>query len=443
MTFPTYPSYKSASSTTIGRIPSHWKLVPLRHICEVLQTGPFGSQLKSDSYIDGGVPVVNPSHITDKGLEIDPCCTVTTDDAERLAVHKLKDGDIVVGRRGEMGRCAVVPAHADGWLCGTGSLKARLFGAAVPAFVAQYIKTSHVREALSLESVGSTMENLNSAILGRIPTPLPPVEEQRSIVAFLDRETARIDALIAEQERLLELLAEKRQAVISHAVTKGLNADAPMKDLGVAWLGEVPAHWRLPPLSVRYESLLGKMLDSAKITGNSLVPYLRNVDVQWGKVNLDDLPLIDITEQDYERFTVRDGDLLVCEGGEVGRAAIVRVGTAIIGFQKALHRLRALSPEEHPPYLFYTFSWAAKAGAFGGEGQATIAHLTGEQLRRYRFPTPPFTEQVEIASHLDEVCSRFDRTSEQVFSALALLRERRAALIAAAVTGQIDVREAA
>ena len=183
------------------------------------------------------------------------------------------------------------------------------------------------------------------------------------------------------------------------------------------------------------------MLDTDRITGRYLVSYLRNVDVQWDAINYANLPAMDIKPDEIARYTVRDGDLLVCEGGEIGRAAVVNVGDSVIGYQKALHRLRALSEAECPRYMFYIFSWASKAGAFAGEGQATIAHLTGEQLRRYRFPRPSKVEQEAIAEFLDGALAKLAKLSEEAESGIALLKERRNALIAAAVTGQMDVRD--
>jgi len=297
-----------------------------------------------------------------------------------------------------------------------------------------------LKPTLKVQASSNTQDNLNAEKVKNLLILLPPPSEQTAIATFLDRETAKIDALIAEQEKLIALLAEKRQATISHVVTKGLDPNVPMQNSGVAWLEEVPAHWTLPPLYLRYSAELGKMLDASRITGAHSVPYLRNVDVQWDSINFDELPCMDIAPDEYDRYTVRDGDLLICEGGEVGRAAVAFVGDAIVGFQKALHRLRAICHGEHPRYMFYTFVWAANAGGFAGEGQSTIAHLTGEQLRKYRFPKPPHEEQVQISSFLDAEVARLKELAAAAAHAIALLKERRSALIAAAVTGQIDVR---
>ena len=152
-----------------------------------------------------------------------------------------------------------------------------------------------------------------------IPIQLPPLPEQIAIAAFLDRETARIDALVSKKERLIELLQEKRTALITRAVTRGLDPEAPMKDSGVEWLGEIPAHWEIAPVYARYEVALGKMLDTKRISGESLGSYIRNVDVQWDSVNTDDLPQMDFPEQERERYRLQPSDLLVCEGGGGGQ----------------------------------------------------------------------------------------------------------------------------
>jgi type I restriction enzyme S subunit len=185
------------------------------------------------------------------------------------------------------------------------------------------------------------------------------------------------------------------------------------------------------------------MLNQGRIMGHALVPYLRNVDVQWDRINLDELPEMDIEEKEKDRFTLKPGDLLVCEGGEVGRAAIFRGGVALIGYQKALHRMRPLSPREDSRFMFYTLTWASSQGIFLAEGNPnTIPHLTGEKLRRYRFPRPPFPEQVATANYLDVETAKLDALVQKVEEAIERLQEYRTALITAAVTGKIDVRKA-
>ena len=267
------------------------------------------------------------------------------------------------------------------------------------------------------------------------------VGEQTQIANFLDHETAKIDTLIDKQQQLIKLLKEKRQAVISHAVTKGLNPDAPLKDSGVEWLGEVPEHWSVAKLSYRYEVLLGKMLDDKKITGAYLGKYLRNTDVQWDRINKEDLPEMDFRPEEQDRFSVNKGDLLVCEGGEIGRSAIWESDESCF-YQKALHRLRPIKVgTDNTRFMFYVLFDAVHQERFmSGAGKATIAHLPAETFRQYRFAFPPQEEQFSIAKHLDEVKAKYDVMEKKAIRQIELLQERRTALISAAVTGKIDVR---
>ena len=161
-------------------------------------------------------------------------------------------------------------------------------------------------------------------------------------------------------------------------------------------------------------------------------------------INTTDLPVMDIAPCEYDRYTVISGDLLICEGGEVGRCAIWRGGLETCGFQKALHRLRPLSIERDlPRFLYYVFRVAAKSGAFEDGHESTIAHLTGDKLRAHRLPFPGKSEQLEIVSYLDTVSAAIDSAMTKARHEINLLREYRTRLIADVVTGKLDVREAA
>jgi type I restriction enzyme S subunit len=193
---------------------------PLKAVAVLIQTGPFGSQLKSDEYEDGGTPIINPSHIVAGEVVPDPRVAVGAAKAAQLARHALEDGDLVAARRGELGRCAVVRAPAVGFLCGTGSALVRFNRAFIePAFGAIVFSSRRNRDALALASVGSTMDNLNSDIIGSLRIPVPTLEEQRGLVAEISGATAKIDTLIEESERFIELSRERRSAVITAAVT--------------------------------------------------------------------------------------------------------------------------------------------------------------------------------------------------------------------------------
>jgi type I restriction enzyme S subunit len=208
------------------------------------------------------------------------------------------------------------------------------------------------------------------------------------------------------------------------------------KDSGVEWIGAVPAHWDVAAVGYRYEVLLGKMLDEKRITGKHLAPYLRNIDVQWDRINVEDLPQMDFSGDDINRYSVVPGDLLVCEGGEVGRAAIWRGELSECYYQKAIHRLRRRrEAADHPRFMFYVLRMAAAIGVFeASEGKSTIAHLTAESLRRYRFAFPLRREQECIVQFLDQEAAKIDLLIAEQQRLIELLTEKRLAVIAHAVT---------
>jgi len=280
------------------------------------------------------------------------------------------------------------------------------------------------------------------ADIANIPLLLPPLEEQAAIASFLDRETAKIDALITKKERLIELLQEKRTAIISHAVTKGLDLTVPLKDSGVEWLGEIPAHWDVAPVYARYSVQLGKMLNQEAVRGVASAPYLRNANIQWDRFDLTDLLEMDFDSSERRKYALIPGDLLVCEGGEVGRTAIWQGELTECYFQKTVHRLRSLRNTEEGRFFFYVLYTAAKRGVFVADGSKnTIAHLTAEKLKKHRFAFPPYQEQQAIASYLDRETAKIDALIAKIREGIEKLKEYRTALISSAVTGKIDVRE--
>lgn len=213
-----------SSSGFYGGVPRGWRETALRHLgCDV-QTGPFGSQLHAADYVEGGWPVVNPMNIVDGGMRAVESMTVTEDKRTELARHMLRRGDIVFGRRGEMGRAGLVAPEQEGWLCGTGSLRLRLNGPhLLPSYLLLLLGSPPARAFFELSSVGSTMDNLNSEIVLSFPALVPPLEVQQAIVDAIvghRRVAGDLDVRLAKQ---IDLLVEHRQALIIAAVTGELD----------------------------------------------------------------------------------------------------------------------------------------------------------------------------------------------------------------------------
>jgi len=270
---------------------------------------------------------------------------------------------------------------------------------------------------------------------------LPPTQEQRRIADFLDAETARIDELASRRNAQLELLSERFSTSILLGIT-GANERGGRRYSGAAWLGSVPADWAVIPISYQFEVLLGKMLNQERVRGEHLKPYLRNTNVQWDCITTNDLLMMDFPPEEQARYRLSTGDLLVCEGGEPGRAAIWDGEISEIYYQKALHRVRPRSYSSSR-WLFYCLRAATAQNVFAVEGNTTtIAHLTREQMNAHRFPFPARDTQDRITSMLDDLSAQHKMAKESLSRQQTLLNERRCTLITAAVTGQIDVSTA-
>ena len=268
---------------------------------------------------------------------------------------------------------------------------------------------------------------------------VPPIPQQRAIADYLNRETARLDALVAEKERVLGLLAEKRRALITRAVTRGINPNVPLRDSGIPWLGEIPEHWELKRLKHVGRAIIGLTFNPADtVTDGSGVLVLRASNVRDQKIVLEDNLFVLMDIPDILRTRV--GDILICSRSGsralIGKNSLIDQAAAGLTFGAFMTVFR--SP--HNEYLFYIFNsplFDYQAGAFS---TSTINQLTVETLNGMEVPLPPPSEQKAIVASLRERTSRLDRLVEATDRTIALLKERRSALIAAAVTGQIDVR---
>ena len=212
---------------------------------------------------------------------------------------------------------------------------------------------------------------------------------------------------------------------------------------GLDWMGDIPAHWQVAPVYARYEVQLGKKLNKRHVDVNDTLPYLRNVDVQWGEVNVNELPGMTFSEYEQDLYRLRVGDLLVCEGGEVGRSAVWRDQSSECYYQMALHRLRPRSERDLADYLFYVMRLAAQLGVFEVAGNPnTITHLTAKKLSVQRFPFPPLDEQRQLAGYLDRKTAEIDALIQKKRALIDLLREQRVSVIDRAVTKGVN-RDAA
>jgi len=297
---------------------------------------------------------------------------------------------------------------------------------------------------LNQYSVSAAQPGLSVEAVSNLSVPYPPLCDQAAIATFLDRETAKIDTLITEQEKLIALLAEKRQAAISHAVTRGLDSEVPMKGSEIAWLGQVPAHWVVTRLKfvATVQTGIAKGKDTAGKETVS-VPYLRVANVQDGFLALDDVAMIEIEPWQLERYRLLPGDVLMNEGGDFDKLGRGAVWSGEI--EDCIHQNHVFAVRPHGVDCEWlnkvTSSDYAQFYFMGRSKQSTnLASISSSNIMELPVLLPPAEERQTILERLHSELERLDSLSADASRAIQLLQEHRSALITAAVTGQIDVR---
>lgn len=432
-----YEAYRLAEGGWLGEIPAHWTIRRMKYVV----------QEKDSRSKSGKEQLLRVSQFTGvtQRLRLPGQDEQDTRAASLVGYKRVEPDELVINImlawNGSMG-VSHYPGIASPAYC-----VYRFNSEALPWYFHHLLRSPAYKARIKAMSTGVVESRLRlySGDLFRIEAILPPPEEQAAIVRFLDWTNGRLERTIRAKRRVIALLTEQKQAIIQRAVTRGLDPTVTLKPSGIAWLGDIPAHWDLISLRMRYSVELGKMLDAKRITGRHSMPYLRNRDVQWDKVLIDNLPSMDISPKEVSRYTVQIGDLLVCEGGQVGRCAFWTGQLEKCGFQKALHRIRCLNPlNDYPRFFFYQMQLAARRGVFSSDGnENTIAHLPCEKLRRHRFAFPPFSEQKAVADGLDLELQHLELAISRLEREIELLREYRTRLVADVVSGKLDVREAA
>jgi type I restriction enzyme S subunit len=445
MSFPRYPEYKVSNTDFIGQVPAHWKLKRLKHCAEV-----FPSNVDKKS-VDGQVPV-KLCNYTDVYYNDTIGCALgfmlATATKEQAMRFELQQGDVVFTKDSEsaddIGVAAYISKRLPGVVYGYHLSIARANRAAIGEFLKQYFNSQETKSYFAVSANGLTRVGLGQYAVDNAPIALPTVEEQTQIAHFLDHETAKIDTLIHEQKRLIELLKEKRQAVISHAVTKGFDLNVPMKDSGVEWLGEVPAHWKVVSLKMLVDVRDGthetpEYVDPSKFT----YPLVTSRDVTGGQLLVDECN--HISSADYHsiirRSGVSKGDILMPMIGTVGSPLLIIEDFEIAIKNLALFKTSNISEVLTALFLFHFLTSNECKVQFDLEARGGVQSFVSlGTLRNLRLAIPPIDEQRSIIIRLDQDVLKIDNLVIDSGAGINLLKERRAALISAAVTGKIDVR---
>ena len=447
MSFPRYPAYKPSGVEWLGEVPEHWEALPLRRLIREVTSGTSVNAI--DEPASPGQPgVLKTSCVYTGEFRPEENKAILESELDR-ATCPLVAGSLVVSRMNtpDLVGAAGLVKNNDPFLFLPDRLWQVRFQGCHPRFINHWCKSVSYRCQVQLACSGtsSSMQNLSQDSFYSFISPLPPALEQEAIATFLDRETAKIDALIAEQQCLIELLQEKRQAVISHAVTKGLNSDAPMKDSGVEWLGEVPEHWSVTPLR------LAARIESGHAPSRAREDYWIEEECVFPWFTLGDVWQI----REGRSYYVYETSEKVSQAGLDNSAArllpantVILSRTASVGFSGILGVPMATTqdfvnwicgPTILPEFLLYVFRAMSKEFERLKYG-STHNTIYMPDIFGFRAASPPVDEQRQIVAHLRASLQRQDHSLGDLLKCKKLLQERRSALISAAVTGQIDVR---
>lgn len=425
MSFPRYESYKESGVEWLGDVPEHWELKRLKRNLRLLTE-------KTDRR-ENPVALENIESWSGSFIQ-----TETKFEGDGIAFER---GDILFGKlRPYLAK--VYLADASGEAVGDFHVMRPTKG--IDSRFSQYQILN--REFIAIadgSTFGAKMPRVSWDFLGNMVLTTPPIPEQQTIAAFLDRETAKIDALIAEQQRLIELLKEKQQSVISHAVTKGLNPNAPMKDSGIEWLGEVPEHWEVRKLNSFSNKITnGYVGPTRDILVEDGVPYAQATHIKGGRILFDGAYFVTLKwSSAHAKSILQLGDVLIVQTG-AGTGDIGLVTEDEIGFN--CHALIIVSVDK--AVMYGEFLAQLLQSTYGRETLSSIQtgamhpHLNCGEVKFISLPVPPIEEQAAIVSSISSSISQFESLIQEAVRATNLLKERRTALISATVTGKIDVR---
>lgn len=411
-----YASYKDSGIEWLGKIPEHWELARFSHFID-FQEGPG---IMAVDFKEQGVPLLRIHNLKQGFVDLEGCNFLDEEKVEKTWKHfKLKCNDLLISCSASTGLVSVVDERSENSIPYTGIIR---LSPANSSIAREFIKTIVESELfftqIELLKTGTTIQHYGPIHLRQIKITLPTLDEQRAIAAFLDYKTQQIDQLIAKKEALLEKLDEKRTALISHAVTKGLDPTVPMKDSGVEWLGDIPEHWETKKIQYIGRLKSGENIISQQIEPDGLYPVFGGNGIRG-----------------YFDSYNHDGHYIL-----IGRQGALcgNINYANGKFWASEHAVVI-----NPLVRFEVF-WLGELLQIMNLNQystsAAQPGLSVEQIARLKIPFPPFNEQKVIAQYLSKKTFEIDRQKVKILQAIDLLKEYRTALITNAVTGKIDVR---
>lgn len=434
--FPKYDRYKDSGVEWLGEIPEHWDAKRNKFIFK--ERDQRRGKTNVDHYsLSKSEGLVKHSEASDKEARADSLAAYKCFHADDLVMNKMQAWNGIFGYASSNG--AVSPDYTVFTKNADVNVRYFYYLFRTPLYIGEFLINSR--------GMGDAFRRLNTPQFGDIPSHLPPKPEQDRIVTFLDRKTAEIDALIAKKQRQIELLDEQKAILINRAVTRGLDPNAKLKPSGIEWIGDIPEHWEVVPIKRFADVQTGITLGKDYPPSRSIeVPYLRVANVQNGHLSLESVTKLRVPKSIVPRYTLREGDVLVAEGGDLdklGRGCLWRSELSL-----CMHQNHVFAVRPNPEFLIPEFLSLALGSNYGqqyfmltGKQTTNLASTNSTSLMNFPLARPSADEQLAILAALEAAQMRILKPRERILEQIQSLKTFRSSIIAHAVTGKIKVPE--
>ncbi|MCT7996322.1 restriction endonuclease subunit S [Laspinema olomoucense] len=430
-----YGKYKDSGIEWIGEVPAHWGVKRLKDFSLIVRGGsprPAGDL----RFYEGNIPFLKVGDLTSNEELYLSTYTHTIKEAGLTNTRLIPKKSLLLTNSGAtLGIpkiCTFETTFNDGIAAFTHLKKIN------QVFLFYFLK-SQTKWYLNQASLGQGQPNLNIEIISNTFIPYPPLPEQKAIAHYLDTKTAQIDCKIDLLTQKAQRYEELKRSLINETVTRGLDKSVPMKDSGIEWIGDIPAHWFVQRVKEIATLVLGKMLDNKSSPDKFYHYYLKSKNIAWFKVDISNVEQMYFTSYEMKNYRLKAGDLLLSEGGEVGKTSIWEEELDECYIQNSVHKVTVLK-KQHPQYYLYQSVLLGQIKYYDSiVNQVSIKHLTKEKLSRVFWLCPPLEEQKAIAHYLDTKTAQIDQIIQTINTQIEKLKELRKTLINDVVTGKIKV----
>lgn len=437
-----HSEYRRSGVEWLGDIPQTWKTASLKRNTYIKARVGWKGLTSDEFETESDAYLVTGSDFRGRIIDWAKCYQVSSFRYEDDPFIQLRNGDLLITKDGTIGKTSLVEGLDKDACLNSGIFLVRPLADYESEFLYWVLNSTVFRRFVDLTSSGSTIQHLYQNVFENFAFGFPNIDEQRQITNYLTTNVAKIDVLIEKQERLIETLAERRLAVISHAVTRGLDPVGATKDSGQEWLGRVPASWEVSHLKRTWRVIDCKHVTAEFVADGIPLASIRELQRKW----VDLIAAKRTTNEFYQQMIEGDRkprarDLIFTRNATVGRVAQVPAKSELFAVGQDVCILRPISRTTSSDYQQYLLqSWVVSSQIETLLLGSTFKRINVEQIRDFVLPVPGPEEQVAIVEYLDHETAQMDALSAKAREMIDVLKERRQALISAAVTGKIDVR---